>query len=187
MGQYLAIGLRINAAVRKEDVEKHREEGRSADDILSLLEARYRLADIYERREKDDYYVYSLKRDLLDKEYVPFIEKFYALRYPGDEKLDSAAAAKELKGRADTCSRLALLEKKRFQTYQKGYDVDYFHPDKWCPGSICFHSYNAILSIDGKIIMECYADLFDFIRRSTAAQMPEFELAKALTVWIDGC
>ena len=47
-------------------------------------------------------------------------------------------------------------------------------------------SYNAILSIDGKIAMECYGRVFDFFSRCIAAQLQEFALSKALTVWIDG-
>ena len=65
----MAIGLRIRAAVRKSEVEKHLN-GKSVDDILGQIEKRYGLADIYERKEKDEYYVYSLKNDILDKEYV---------------------------------------------------------------------------------------------------------------------
>ena len=45
---------------------------------------------------------------------------------------------------------------------------------------------NAILSIDGKIAMECYGSLFDFFGRCIAAQLQEFALSRALTVWIDG-
>lgn len=186
MGQFLSIGLRISAAIHKKDVKKHLDEEKSVDDILSQIEEKYRLTDIYERKEKDDYYVYSLKKDVLDKEYIPFIEKFYALRYYGGNNLDSAAAVEKLKSLPDTSARLTLLEKKSFQTYQEGDNVDYFYPDKWCSSEICIHSYNAILSLDGKIIMECYGSVFDFFRRSIAAQMTEFELSKALTVWIDG-
>ena len=47
-------------------------------------------------------------------------------------------------------------------------------------------SYNAILSIDGKIAMDCYGRVLDFFSRCIAAQLQEFALSKALTVWIDG-
>lgn len=186
MGQFLAIGLRISATVSKKDVEKRLDKEKSVDDTLGLIEKRYGLTDIYERKEKDEYYIYSLKKDVLDKEYVPFIEKFYSLRYQGGDHLDNVAAVDELKKLPDTSARLALLEKKSFQTYQEGDDIDYFYPVQWRSSEIRIYSHNAILSLDGKIIMECYGSLFDFFRRSIMAQMPEFELAKALTVWIDG-
>ena len=185
MGQFLAIGLRLTVAIRKKDIEKQSDD-KSADDILKLAEEKYNLTGIYDRKEDGEYYVYHLKNEILDKELVPFVEKFYALRYPKGAEMDEADALDDMKSQPDTSARLALLERKRYQAYQVGDDVDYFYPDKWCLYKIGIYSHNVILSIDGKIIMECYGHLFDFFRRCIAAQMPEFELAKTLTVWIDG-
>lgn len=117
---------------------------------------------------------------------MPFIEKFYALRYYEANCYDSGAVVEKLKKLTDTSARLALLEDRCFQTYQEGDDVDYFYTDEYGSNYIRICNYNAILSLDGKIMMECYGSVFDFFRRCIAAQMPEFELAKALTVWIDG-
>ena len=185
MGQFLAIGLRIKATIYKDEMEKHLN-GKTIDDVLGQIEAKFGLSDIYDRNEKDDCYVYSLKKDILDKEYVPFIERFYALRYSEGNKHDSGVAIEELKKLADTSARLAVLEDRSFQTYQEGDGVDYFDTNEYGTSYIRIYNYNAILSIDGKIIMECYGELFDFFRRCIVAQMPEFELSKALTVWIDG-
>ena len=80
MGQFLAIGLRLTAAIRKKDIEKQSDD-KSADDILKLVEEKYNLTEIYDRKEDGEYYVYHLKNEFLDNELVPFIEKFYALRY----------------------------------------------------------------------------------------------------------
>ena len=159
MGQYLAIGLRLMASVKKEQEFDEI----SVEDVLSKVENRYNLSDIYERSEKEKYYVYSIKNEVLDKELVPLIEKFYALRYTKD-----------------------LLDDRRFQAYQAGDDMDYFNPDIFPLREVCVSSNNAILSIDGKIAMECYGRVFDFFSRCIAAQLQEFALSKALTVWIDG-
>lgn len=185
MGQFLAIGLRLTAAIKKKDIEKQSDD-KSADDILKLVEEKYNLTGIYDRKEEGEYYVYHLKNKLLDKELVPFTEKFYTLRYPKGAEMDEADALDDIKSQPDTSARLALLERKRYQAYQVGDEVDYFYPYILRSSEISIYSHNAILSIDGKIIMECYGHLFDFFRRCIAAQMQEFELAKALTVWIDG-
>ena len=185
MGRFWAIGLCVSAAVSKKDVEKHLEE-KSADDILKQLETKYQLADVYERSEKEDYYVYKLKTEILDKEYVPLIERFYSLRYKDDDDIDSSAALEKLKALPDSSSRLALLERKSFQTYQEGNDVSYFYPERYTSNPIRIYSNNAILSLDGKIIMECYNSVFSFFRCCIATQMAEFKLSQALTVWIDG-
>lgn len=185
MGQFLAIGMRLRTYIRKEEVnplfKKLPEEK-----VFQLIESNYHLAGIYERKEEDDYYVYHLKKELLDKELVPFIEKFYSLRYEGDHKMDSPAVLSTLKELPDTSSRLAILHDRRFQTYQEGEDVDYFYPKEvWTDGIKCV-SDNAILSLDGKIIMECYGDLFEFFRRCIVAQLSDFRLCESLTVWIEG-
>lgn len=64
--------------------------------------------------------------------------------------------------------------------------MDYFYIDAFPPMKIRVCSYNAILSIDGKIAMECYGREFDFFGRCIAVQLQEFALSRALIVWIDG-
>lgn len=182
MGQYLAVGLRLKASVRKEK----QLDGKSVEEILGKVEDKYNLSEIYERREEETYYDYSIKKEVLDKELVPLIEKFYALRYTKDERTDAAGVIEALRALPDTSARLELLNDRRFQTYQAGDDMDYFYLDAFPPMEIRVCSYNAILCIDGKIAMECYGRVFDFFSRCIAAQLQEFALSKALTVWIDG-
>jgi hydroxymethylpyrimidine pyrophosphatase-like HAD family hydrolase len=121
MGQYLAVGLRLKASVRKEK----QLDGKSVGEILGKVEDKYNLSEIYERREEETYYEYSIKKEVLDKELVPLIEKFYALRYTKDERTDAADVIEALKALPDTSARLELLNERRFQTYQDGDDMDY--------------------------------------------------------------
>lgn len=182
MGQYLAVGLRLKATVSKEK----QLEGKSIEEILGKVEDKYNLSGIYERREEETYYEYSIKKEVLDKELMPLIEKFYALRYTKDERTDATNVIGALKALPDTSARLELLNDRRFQTYQAGDDMEYFYLDVFPPMKIRVCSSNVILSIDGKIAMECYGRVFDFFSRCIAAQLQEFALSKALTVWIDG-
>ena len=64
MGQYLAVGLRLKASVRKEK----QLDGKSVGEILGKVEDKYNLSEIYERREEETYYEYSIKKEVLDKE-----------------------------------------------------------------------------------------------------------------------
>lgn len=182
MGQYLAIGLRLKATVRK----VKQLDGKSVEEILGKVEDKYNLSKIYERREEETYYEYSIKKEVLDKELVPLIEKFYALRYTKDERTDATDVIEALNALPDTSSRLEMLNDRSYQTYQAGDDMDSFYLDVIPPMKIRVCSYNAILSIDGKIAMECYGRVFDFFSRCIAAQLQEFALSRALTVWIDG-
>ena len=120
---------------------------------------------------------------MLDKEFIPFLEKFYQLRYQDGGNYD---ALEELNSIPDTPSRLALLNKKSFQTYQMGSDNDYHRVNGSWNYEVPIHNTYAILSLDGKILMECYNEVFNFLRRCIIAQLPEFKLSKALSIWIDG-
>ena len=185
MGQYLAIGLRLELAASKQDVAKHLEET-PLEEVLKQIEDKYHLNDIYEREDHDDYYVFKVKEELLDRELIPFLEKFYSLRYPAGSDIDAPDALQALKGIDNTNDRLKLLSRKSFQTYQEGEDFDYCRIGGFWSNKVRISSSNAILSIDGKILMECYGGVFDFFRRCIVAQMSDFKLAEALTVWIDG-
>lgn len=184
MGQFLAIGLRLSVVIRRKDIAKYLDRT-SLDNIFKQIEKKYHLSDIYDRKEDGEYYVYNLKTELLDKELISFIEKFYALRYPKDSEVDSINAINLLKELPDTASRLALLEKRMFQAYQEGSQVDYFYIDKFTSKEIPVYSNNMILSSDGKICMECYEDLFNFFCRCIQAQVSEFTLSKSLIVWLN--
>ena len=149
MGCYLAIGLKIKTAIGKKEISKHLDE-MPLEDIFKEIEKEYHLEDIYVRQETEDYYVYTLDEKLLDKEFIPFLEKFYQLRYQDGNNYDVPDVLEELNSIPDTSSRYAIL------------------------------------SLDGKIIMECYNGVFKFLRRCIIAQLPEFKLSKALSIWIDG-
>ena len=102
------------------------------------------------------------------------------------ERREEETYYEALKALPDTSARLELLNERRFQTYQAGDDMDYFYIDVFPPMEIRVCSNNAILSIDGKIAMDCYGRVLDFFSRCIAAQLQDFALSKALTVWIDG-
>ena len=157
MGCYLAIGLKIKTAIGKKEISKHLD--------------KMPLEDIFKE---------------IEKEFIPFLEKFYQLRYQDGNNYDAPNVLEELNSIPDTPSRLALLSKKSFQTYQMGSDNDYHRVNgSWVYEVPIYNTY-AILSLDGKIIMECYNGLFNFLRRCIIAQLPEFKLSKALSIWIDG-
>lgn len=185
MGCYLAIGLKIKTAIGKKEISKHLDK-MPLEDIFKEIEKEYHLEDIYVRQETEDYYVYTLDEKLLDKEFIPFLEKFYQLRYQDGDNYDAPNVLEELNSIPDTPSRLALLNKKSFQTYQMGSDNDYHRVNgSWIYEVPIYNTY-AILSLDGKIIMECYNEVFNFLRRCIIAQLSEFKLSKALSIWIDG-
>lgn len=185
MGQFLAIGLQLELAVKKTDVTKCLNDN-TLEDVFKQIEEKCNLKNVFDREESDNYYVYHVKKEVLDKELIPFLEKFYSIRYSADYDSDSKEALNALKALDNTADRLNLLHDRCFQTYQDGENFGYCQIGKWPCDKIRFSCNNAILSLDGKIIMECYGSVFDFFRRCIIAQLAEFKLAQALTVWIDG-
>lgn len=184
MGRFLSIGLRLNASVKKSDVERLKWLELPLEETLARLEQEHNLSEIFDREERDGYYLYTLKRELLDRELLPFLEKFYALRY-ADNSHNYSKALDFLKNQPDTASRLAVLDHREFQCFQAGDSEDYFSPTQNGMDDIRINGYNILLSIDGKIIMECYVSVFNFFRRCIAAQLSEFKLSKALHVWLE--
>ena len=69
--------MRLRTYIRKEEVNPLFKK-LAEEKVFQLIESNYHLAGIYERKEEDDYYVYHLKKELLDKELVPFIENSIA-------------------------------------------------------------------------------------------------------------
>lgn len=184
MGQFLSIGLRLNASVKKSDVERLQKLALPVEETLARMEQKHNLSEIFDRNEKNGYYLYTLKSELLDRELLPFLEKFYALRY-ADNSHDYSKALDFLKNQPDTASRLAVLDHREFQCFQAGDSADYFSPTQYSTDEFRINGYNILLSVDGKIIMEYYESVFDFFRRCIAAQLSEFELSKALHVWLE--
>ncbi len=185
MGRYLAIGLRLETAVKKEDVKEHLDR-LSLEDVCKQVESKLHLENIYTRQDTDNYYVFRIKDSLLEEELIPFLKKFYELRYKFGDEYDVQEVMETLSKESTLKERLALLERKRFQTYQEGSDVDYLRVEGgWSHEVYCF-SNCAVLSIDGKIMMECYKGLFEFFRCSIIEQLSQFKLSQALHIWIDG-
>lgn len=180
----MAIGLRLTAAIRKKDID-NRHDGVTVEEVLNEIASKCCLGDIYDMTEEDDYIVYTMKKEILDEELMPFLKKFYSLRYAEGAKAESSYVLEDLEKLPDTATRLTVLEKKCYQSYQEG-DEFVYYGIKGLWDDVRLSCHNAILSIDGKIIMECYNDVFNFFRRCIVAQMPEYKLSQALSVWIDG-
>ena len=84
MGRYLIIGLKLEACVYKDRINKYVSERRTKTDILAELENTLRLGSEYDRKEEEDCYTYSLKQEICDKELLSFLKRFYDLRYIGE-------------------------------------------------------------------------------------------------------
>lgn len=182
MGQYLIIGLKLEACVYKDRINKHVSERRTKADILAELEDTLRLGSEYDRKEEEDRYTYSLKQEICDKELLPFLKHFYDLRYNGANR-ESDVVLEKLSALSPQ-ERLNLLELKQFECFQEDEKTHYCYLDNCGWFEIPVYTRKILLSMDGKIIMEYYNGILDFFRRCITKQLEDFRLAKALDVYL---
>ena len=91
MGCYLAIGLKIKTAIGKKEISKHLD--------------KMPLEDIFKE---------------IEKEFIPFLEKFYQLRYQDGDNYDAPNVLEELNSIPDTPSRLAFTKKEKLPNISNG-------------------------------------------------------------------
>lgn len=187
MGQYLMVGLRLGFSMDKEDIAKVVNEERTVEDILRSFERYYLPAPIYRREEQEDTYVYSLDKALLDKELMPFLERFYDFRYiTRHEKEKGKVVLDLMETLPSTDKRLEVAKRKEYDCYQWDRYLSAYYVDDWRIKRVLVRTEVLLLSFEGKILMECYDSLFDFFRRSIINQFPDFEIAKTIDVYING-
>lgn len=182
MGQFLMIALKLELGVKKDYIRKHVKEDRSEEYILNQMEKKLNLEN-YNRKEYDEYYGYELSKEILDSELMTFLKRFYDFRYAGGYNYKSDVVISKLEP-LSTDERLELLEERSYQCYQEDrkYDVFYLDNDSW--SEIPYISKEMILSMDGKIIMECYGEILDFFKRCIISNFKDLKISSAIDVYI---
>ena len=179
MGQYLAIGIatRISA-----DKARAAAEFKDINNFRALFEKEFNHNGIYQIEETEERIHFRLKTEIAEKEWKDFISTFYKIRYTKDdgqtEILNNLSQATNLQAWLD------LAEKDKRQCYQAvhlNYDPMenpyYYHN---FPVSMDL----VVLSLDGKLIIECYNDLFAFLTRMLRERLADYRLADSLFVYI---
>jgi hypothetical protein len=190
MGTYLAMGLKLVLQAYKPDVVKCTNEKSTVEDVLKRLERKCRIGDIYTRYEEDDCYEYRLNDSVLQQELCSFLKDFYDLCDDNDKDYQDKIFA-AINGLPDQTlsSIIPILQERRFETFQDGDYSEYVYMTEAGTLSnkkIWTYTECAILSLEGKFMMECYDGLFEFLRKSIIAQMPDYKLSQAVNIWIEG-
>lgn len=185
MGQFLAIGLMLGVSVRKDYIRKHVNENRTEEYILNQMKDKLGLANFI-RIDHETYYEFELDRDLLNKELITFLKRFYSIRYIGKYKYESDYVISKLESLSTIDERLEILNDRAYQSYQDDSKYEYFYVDDDSWHNIPYNVREMVLSIDGKIMMECYDEVFDFFRRCIVSQLADMKLSSAIDVYISG-
>ena len=183
MGRYLIIGIATKISADKERIEREAR-FKSWEDFKLKFEKDFNSSGLYQMEETDNQVVLRLKPEIAEKEWVDFIRSFYKIRYvidyspEQDEVLQAISQAYKLE------DWLALAEENRYESYH--FNRLYFYPmvsreEKY----MTYVSMDmVVLSCDGKIIMECFYELFTFFTRLVREKMADYRMANSLFVYI---
>ena len=77
-----------------------------------------------------------------------------------------------------------MAERRCFECYQEGYSISYpiYGEKKFEYATVMVD--HILLSLAGKIMMECYDDMFAFFTRLIRERMASYKLADSLLVYI---
>ena len=184
MGQYLTIGIATKISVSKD--EARREASATPEKIKEALELNYNKSGIYTVEETEGSVFLALRPEVAEAELVDLLQDFYALRYSGkDEYIKEMMDT--LKNHTKWEEWKEIADEKRFCYFQQDPYVITSTP---CPGgwtnSLTTYVEQFLLSADGKIIMECWGNLFRFFTRLIKERLSKYELADSLLVAISG-
>lgn len=157
MGQYIGFGIATKITVKKANSRTWHLS--TKDELLEKLKKNIDLK-IFDVTEDDDYLFLEIKHELFEKNIVQFIsEQLHKI----DEKNyhDDLEELKELNGKSYE-ELLRKVHKGYFQFLEGNKftnDVSYLIND----GSDCYADI-IMYFCEGKAILECYSDLFTYIR-----------------------
>ena len=182
MGQYLVIGIATRLCISKEKARSRA--SATPEQIAEAMQKYFNQGGIY-RLEEDENYI-SLKLDpaIAEEEMIGFLEDFYSLRYAGDR---IPADMDEIRKRNSLDEWIELAEQKHHEAFQMdkyGWVYTPF-PGGW-PGYLTTSADLILLSINGKIIMETYGTLFDFLTNLIRERLSRYRLADSLQICISG-
>lgn len=190
MGRYLAIGIDYELIVSEKEAKK---EFTTLEEAKQKILDEYDFQDIYNIKNKttndDNLIVFTLKSEIIEQELYPFIKDFFAWRYPNDTYYN-------------TQDILAAIE--HIKTYEqmleyadKSHGGPLFRSDTYADRKttlinqqygrrLYFKRKDILLSYDGKIIMECYGEIFYRFMQLLKEKFIKYKLAKAIDVFITG-
>lgn len=182
MGCFLCISIVTDLCMSKKEVKECKlEEKEAVSQALKLYELNPEMYALSQSDDEDDLLV-ELNSEVLRQDLISFLEEFYQDFYDGDRRMYEEALADLHSTPPDKWINLA--KEKRHESYQ--YDVSLYQKTIRIDYSqrIRVACGNIILCLNGKIIMECYNQLFAFLQKCIRARYPSHLLAQTLNVFI---
>lgn len=187
MGQYLTIGIATVISISK-DRAKREALSITPEKIRETLESYYNKSGIYTVEETGGSVSLRLRPEVAEADLLDLLRDFYAIRYTGNGKIKRIVELMdELRSHTKWDEWMEIANDKRYECFQHDQYVITSTPYQggWT-SSLTTHVEQIILSIDGKIIMECWGNLFEFFARLIKEKLSNYRLAESLMVNISG-
>ncbi len=182
MGQFLATGLIINCYTSKMELQKN---NITKEVLFAEMQSKlYFDTSIFDLSEKDDYYIFTLKSDVLENQLIPFLQKYYPYFYNDSEYYDDVIAELKETPASEWLEYADGKPEEAFQTDKYGTSENLFIGKPEVRIKLGFKT--ILLSMEGKIAMECYGKHFRFFQYAIQQMFFEFSIAKAMRVYITG-
>lgn len=158
MGQYLACGIATKIIVEKK--------WNKTEEVLKKMKRRIDL-NIYNISENDKYICLDIKENIFEKYAIPFIEEQLEIikdNITNERILEDFKNFKELEGKS-------FEELVKISNEKSNYFFQKLEGNRFCndvsyltKGDFAYADIISYIS-DGKIFMECYYNMFDYIRK----------------------
>ena len=181
MGQFLFIGLNTQITFSR---KAYRGPDLSREEIEKELGSYLFDSEIYEQSATEEMFTYSLKREVAEAEWLPFLKDFYAMRYADGRGKDYADEILKILSESGGFDEwIDIANQCRHEIYQSDRRNEYLWLGK--RDSLYAPVFETVLlSMDGKIVMECYGSILRFFTECVRERLKQYKLAKALSVYI---
>lgn len=184
MGRYLTIGIATKILINKEQARA--QASATSEEVKKALQDTFNQSGIYDVNENESCVWLALKPTIAEPEWLEFLQDFYKLRYQ-DEMRGNMADLEIIKTRKTLKEWLELAKEKPYPAFQLDKNVDHNIPfPRGWTNTLRTNIEQIILSIDGKIIMECYDDVFSFFTCLIKERLSKYQLTNSLLVEISG-
>ena len=154
MGTFLLCGIAKTIIVKKERYTR--------EEILEKIKKTIDLNIYNNPLENEKYLLLEMKREFMEKYAIKFIEEQLEIALENTSEEDKSLI-KELKDKKYD-ELMEFAEEKQYQNFQLIEGNIYSNDISYIANKLTIFADIIVYMIDGKILMECYADMFRYLR-----------------------
>lgn len=154
MGTFLGCGIAKTIIVKKERYTR--------EEILEKIKKTIDLNIYNNPLENEKYLLLEMKREFIEKYAIKFIEEQLEIAVKNTSE-EYKSLIKELKDKKYH-ELMQIAEEKQYQNFQLIEGNIYSNDISYIANKLTIFADIIVYMIDGKILMECYADMFRYLR-----------------------